>query len=192
MHTRVVDAVVVCLTAQDSCPDTLRFSPLNTGVIGTKTVSNHLIDVLRVLGIEACRKSIIDQIGTTMASHSLDVDVRHLSLLGDGMVSLKVGGSAVHQCKTTDIRSRNPPLLSALLSHLVFLRKNSQTIKGILAGITRFGIAQMKDSTLMLASFEKTTDHLFDAAWYAKRDSVAGISESIVMGQPDATTGTGA
>jgi hypothetical protein len=29
-------------------------------------------------------------------------------------------------------------------------------------GITRFGIAKMKDSVLMLASFEKTTDHLFE------------------------------
>ncbi len=31
-------------------------------------------------------------------------------------------------------------------------------------GITRFGVAKMRESVLMLASFEKTTDHLFDAA----------------------------
>ena len=30
-------------------------------------------------------------------------------------------------------------------------------------GITRFGVAKMKDSVMMLASFEKTTDHFFDA-----------------------------
>ena len=36
-------------------------------------------------------------------------------------------------------------------------------LQGEVLGITRFGIAKMKDSVLMLASFEKTTDHLFDA-----------------------------
>lgn len=35
---------------------------------------------------------------------------------------------------------------------------------GEVLGITRFGVAKMKESVLMLASFEKTTDHLFDAA----------------------------
>jgi DNA-directed RNA polymerase III subunit RPC1 len=51
-------------------------------------------------------------------------------------------------------------------------------------GITRFGIAKMKDSALMLASFEKTTDHLFDAAVYGKKDAIEGVSECIIMGIP--------
>jgi hypothetical protein len=42
----------------------------------------------------------------------------------------------------------------------------------------------MKDSVLMLASFEKTTDHLFDAALYGKKDAVEGVSECIIMGIP--------
>lgn len=41
-------------------------------------------------------------------------------------------------------------------------------------GITRFGIAKMKDSVLMLASFEKTTDHLFDAALHGRVDDING------------------
>lgn len=36
----------------------------------------------------------------------------------------------------------------------------------------------------MLASFEKTTDHLFDAALHSKRDCLEGVSESIIMGMP--------
>ena len=48
----------------------------------------------------------------------------------------------------------------------------------------------MKDSVLMLASFEKTTDHLFDASAYGKTDSIAGVSESIIMGNPAANCGT--
>lgn len=48
----------------------------------------------------------------------------------------------------------------------------------------------MKDSVLMLASFEKTTDHLFDAAGYSKKDSIAGVSESIIMGNTAEHCGT--
>lgn len=62
--------------------------------------------------------------------------------------------------------------------------------QGEVLGITRFGVAKMKDSVLMLASFEKTTDHLFDASAYGKTDSIAGVSESIIMGNPAAMTGT--
>ncbi|KAK3283972.1 DNA-directed RNA polymerase III subunit RPC1 [Cymbomonas tetramitiformis] len=68
---------------------------------------------------------------------------------------------------------------------------SGQLGKGTLAdgtkvlGITRFGIAKMKDNVLMLASFEKTTDHLFDASSYRGRiDDICGVSECIIMGIP--------
>jgi len=35
-------------------------------------------------------------------------------------------------------------------------------------GITRFGMPKMCQSILSLASFEKTTDHLYEAAFHAK------------------------
>ena len=40
--------------------------------------------------------------------------------------------------------------------------------RGEVLGITRFGVPKMKQSVLMLASFEKTTDHLFEAAVHAR------------------------
>ena len=96
--------------------------------------------------------------------------------------------------------------------HLMLLA-DVMTYRGEVLGITRFGIAKMKDSTLMLASFEKTPDHLFNAAvrtrfdWHcvsrhahgcvcvywlcgrgeqvhSKVDQVAGVSECIIMGVP--------
>lgn len=36
----------------------------------------------------------------------------------------------------------------------------------------------------MLASFEKTTDHLFDAAVHGRTDQIEGVSECIIMGIP--------
>lgn len=113
------------------------------GIIGKETSSNHIMEVEKVLGIEAARQTIIDQIQYTMSKHGMTIDTRHVMLLADVM-----------------------------------------TFKGEVLGITRFGIAKMKDSVLMLASFEKTTDHLFDAALYGKKDAVEGVSECIIMGIP--------
>ena len=56
------------------------------------------------------------------------------------------------------------------------------TAKGEVLGITRFGISKMKDSVMMLASFEMTTDHLFNAAVYGRKDAIQGVSECIIMG----------
>ncbi|XP_008558065.1 DNA-directed RNA polymerase III subunit RPC1 [Microplitis demolitor] len=64
------------------------------------------------------------------------------------------------------------------------------TSRGEVLGITRQGLAKMKESVLNLASFEKTADHLFDAAYYGQTDAICGVSESIIMGIP-APIGTG-
>jgi DNA-directed RNA polymerase beta' subunit len=55
------------------------------GVIGAKTTSNHIMEVQKVLGIEAARATIVKEIHHTMSAHGLSVDWRHLSLLGDTM-----------------------------------------------------------------------------------------------------------
>ncbi|KAJ9083946.1 DNA-directed RNA polymerase III subunit C1 (rpo31) [Entomophthora muscae] len=64
----------------------------------------------------------------------------------------------------------------------IMLLGDVMTFKGEVLGITRGGIAKMKDSVLMLASFEMTTDHLFNAAMYSRRDTIEGVSECIIMG----------
>lgn len=117
------------------------------GVIGTKTKSNSVMECFQVLGIEAARTTIADEIALVMKG--MDIDPRHMQLLADVM-----------------------------------------TYKGEVLGITRFGLAKMRDSVLQLASFEKTPDHLFDAAAAMKSDRIEGVSECIIMGQT-MTIGTG-
>jgi DNA-directed RNA polymerase III subunit RPC1 len=77
------------------------------------------METASVLGIEAARTTIYNEIQHTMSSHGMSIDPRHVMILADVM-----------------------------------------TYKGEVLGITRFGVQKMKDSVLMLASFEKTTDHL--------------------------------
>ncbi|KAJ3084695.1 hypothetical protein HDU99_007311 [Rhizoclosmatium hyalinum] len=113
------------------------------GIDGVNTQSNHILENWKTLGIEAGRKTIINEIVSVMQSHGMTIDQRHVMLLADLM-----------------------------------------TFKGEILGITRFGIAKMKDSVLMLASFEKTTDHLFEASFFGKKDAINGVSECIIMGVP--------
>ncbi|VDL81613.1 unnamed protein product [Nippostrongylus brasiliensis] len=51
-------------------------------------------------------------------------------------------------------------------------------------------VAEMKESVLLLASFEKTMDHLFEAAFYSQKDPIRGVSECIILGIP-ISIGTG-
>ena len=55
------------------------------------------------------------------------------------------------------------------------------TCRGEVLGITRHGMAKMKESVLMLASFEKTADHLFDAAYYGQKDAIRCRGDSLVI-----------
>jgi len=74
--------------------------------------------------------------------------------------------------------------------HMMLLA-DVMTCKGEVLGITRFGMSKMKESVLMLASFEKTVDHLFDAAIHGRSDRIVGVSECIILGTP-VQIGTGA
>lgn len=111
------------------------------GVVGTKCCTNHIEELKNVLGIEAARLKIMDEVRGVMSNYGIGVDARHVMLLGDCM-----------------------------------------TYRGDVLGINRFGIAKMRTSTLMLASFERTTDHLFDAAVHSREDPIDGVSECIIMG----------
>lgn len=73
--------------------------------------------------------------------------------------------------------------ISVDMRHLMLLA-DLMTRTGEVVGITRHGLAKMKESALMLASFEKTADHLFDAAYFGQHDDVTGVSECIILGKP--------
>ena len=57
------------------------------GVEGTKTTSNDIMEIWKVLGIEAARTIIMAEIHKTMSSHGMSIDARHTMLLADCMTS---------------------------------------------------------------------------------------------------------
>ncbi|KAI5021835.1 hypothetical protein ZWY2020_058565 [Hordeum vulgare] len=113
------------------------------GVDAKRTKSNHILEVNQTLGIEAARRSIIDEIQYTFENNNMMIDLRHMMLLADLM-----------------------------------------TYKGEILGITASGIAKMKSSVLMLSSFERASEHLFNASYTGREDQIEGVSECIIMGIP--------
>ncbi|KAI2624900.1 beta and beta-prime subunits of DNA dependent RNA-polymerase [Hypoxylon sp. NC1633] len=119
----------------------------------------------------------------------------------EGVVGTKVRTNSVLECRDIlGIEAARTTIAAEISSvmgdmgidprHMELLA-DVMTYKGEILGITRFGLSKMRDSVLQLASFEKTADHLFDAATGLKADRIEGVSEKIIMGQT-MTLGTGA
>lgn len=64
------------------------------------------------------------------------------------------------------------------------------TFTGKIYGLNRYGIVKMKNSPMMLASFEKSGEILFDAAFFGAIDYFKGASEKIILGET-VNVGTG-
>ncbi len=55
------------------------------GVDATRTTSNHIIEILQTLGIEAARNSLIRELRMILGTYDIYVNYRHLSTLCDFM-----------------------------------------------------------------------------------------------------------
>ena len=53
------------------------------GIDFRKTTTNHILEMQEVLGIEAARSCIIDEIKFTMGEYGIQIDNRHIQLLAD-------------------------------------------------------------------------------------------------------------
>jgi len=68
-------------TAGTALRKTLKMSEVDSD----RTTSNHLFEVKRVLGIEALRRKIIDEVNETLEKQGIGIDDRHIMLLADMM-----------------------------------------------------------------------------------------------------------
>ncbi|KNH06360.1 hypothetical protein XU18_2865 [Perkinsela sp. CCAP 1560/4] len=66
----------------------------------------------------------------------------------------------------------------------VMLLADAMTARGLVLGTTNAGLSKDRDSVLKLASFERTQEHIFNAASKYRCDSYLGISECIMLGLP--------
>ncbi|MDI3474892.1 MAG: DNA-directed polymerase subunit [Thermococcaceae archaeon] len=113
------------------------------GVDPTRTRTNNIWEIAEVLGIEAARNAIIEEIVNTMREQGLEVDIRHIMLVADMM-----------------------------------------TLDGVIMPIGRHGVVGEKASVLARAAFEITTQHLLEAAERGEVDTLNGVVENVLIGQP--------
>lgn len=127
--------------------------------------------LLAVMGIEGVDGRYTKSNHIMEVQHTLGIEAARVSIIDEINYTMSSHGM------TIDLR------------HMMLLA-DLMTYKGEVLGITRHGVQKMKDSVLMLASFEKTTDHLFNASVNGRDDKIEGVTECIIMGIP-MTIGTG-
>jgi DNA-directed RNA polymerase II subunit RPB1 len=117
------------------------------GVDATRTFSNDIHEVNEVLGIEAARLCVYEEINEVFSSEK--VNFHHLAVLVDTM-----------------------------------------TFSGRIVPVNRFGMKKNETGVLAKSSFEETSKTMFEAATWADRDSMRGVSANIMFGQkPPCGTG---
>jgi DNA-directed RNA polymerase II subunit RPB1 len=120
---------------------------VQSGVDGTRTFSNDIHEIHDVLGIEAARLAIYDEINEVFSAEK--VNYHHLAVLVDTM-----------------------------------------TFSGRIVPVNRFGMNKNETGVLAKSSFEETSKIMFNAATWAEKDSMKGVSANIMFGQkPPCGTG---
>ena len=136
---RKEDDEYVIYTEGSKLTDVLKLDAVDT----TRTTTNDIREIHKVLGIEAARNAIIEEIKKTLDEQGLDVEIRHIMLLADLM-----------------------------------------TVDGEPKPIGRHGISGEKPSILARAAFEVTTRHLLEAGKQGMVDTLNGVTENVIIGQP--------
>ncbi|XP_044766924.1 DNA-directed RNA polymerase III subunit RPC1 [Coccinella septempunctata] len=129
---------------------------------------NNLREVLATYGVDAnkTRSNNVIEVYRT-----LGIEAARETIMNEIML--------VMENHSISVDFRHVMLLAAQMTHT-----------GEVLGVTRHGLAKMKESVFNLASFEKTADHLFDAAFYGQTDKISGVSENIIVGS-ESPVGTG-
>ncbi|VDN04831.1 unnamed protein product [Thelazia callipaeda] len=125
-------------------------------------------DVMATVGVDGCRTYFNNAL---TVAEVLGIEAARSSIISEILATMASHG--------IDLDRRHVMLLADLM-----------TYRGEVLGITRNGLVKMKESVLLLASFEKTADHLFEAAFFSQEDKIIGVSECIILGTP-MTIGTG-
>lgn len=121
--------------------------------------------LLKVMGVDGVVGTKTTSNHVMAVEPALGIEAARVTIMNEIQYTMKSHGMSIDQRHVT-------------------LLADCMTASGTVLGITRFGIQKMRSSTLMLASFEMTVEHLFDAAIHSRKDNIVGVSERIIMGIP--------
>lgn len=72
---------------REDVDDSLNDADHHHVVSGDVTVTNDVYEILRVLGVEAARQALLDEIGAVLDDASATINARHLTMLADAMTA---------------------------------------------------------------------------------------------------------
>jgi len=144
------------------------------------TGSLNLHDIMRLKGIEATQRYIINEVLRIYAAQGQDVADKHLEIIVRQMFSrVQVEDPGDSAFVTGDIVSRAAVMEAN--DKLVLEGKELVAFTQLLLGITKVSI--WSDSFLSAASFQDTTRVLINAAVSGRIDRLNGLKENVIIGR---------
>lgn len=137
-------------------------------------------DILRVKGIKALARYIIDEIQEVYRLQGVDIDDKHIEVIVSQMlkkVEITSPGDSMYvvgdQATKIEVQQVNADLVAA--------NEEPAQYRPLLLGITKASLST--DSFISAASFQETTKVLTQAALEGKRDDLRGLKENVIMGR---------
>jgi DNA-directed RNA polymerase subunit beta' len=137
-------------------------------------------DILRLLGIEALARYIIDEVQDVYRLQGVKINDKHIEVIVRQMLRRVVisdpGDSKFireEQVERSEVLDENDALIEA--------GKRGAQFADILLGITKASLST--DSFISAASFQETTRVLTEAAIMGKRDELRGLKENVIVGR---------
>ena len=137
-------------------------------------------DILRLLGIEALSRYIVDEVQDVYRLQGVKINDKHIEVIVRQMLRRviveSVGDSSYIKGEQVE-RSEILNTIDALHGE----GKIAPTFTNVLLGITKASLST--DSFISAASFQETTRVLTEAAIMGKRDELRGLKENVIVGR---------
>ncbi|THC41003.1 DNA-directed RNA polymerase subunit beta' [Massilia sp. Mn16-1_5] len=137
-------------------------------------------DILRLLGIEALARYIVDEVQDVYRLQGVKINDKHIEVIVRQMlrrVQIVEAGDTDYivgeQVERSELLEENDRMEAA--------GKLPATYENVLLGITKASLST--DSFISAASFQETTRVLTEAAIMGKRDGLRGLKENVIVGR---------
>ena len=137
-------------------------------------------DILRLLGIEALARYIVDEVQDVYRLQGVKINDKHIEVIVRQMlrrvVVVDAGDSGFipgEQVERSELLDANDRIRAE--------DKREASYQNILLGITKASLST--DSFISAASFQETTRVLTEAAIMGKRDDLRGLKENVIVGR---------
>ncbi|WP_370262757.1 DNA-directed RNA polymerase subunit beta' [Limnobacter sp.] len=137
-------------------------------------------DILRLLGIEALARYIVDEVQDVYRLQGVKINDKHIEVIVRQMLRRVIvddpgetGFIPGEQVERSELLDANDKMRAE--------NKREASYQNILLGITKASLST--DSFISAASFQETTRVLTEAAIMGKRDDLRGLKENVIVGR---------